>query len=110
MVELQRYYSLKRDVENLEKFSNEYFISQERKDGKASMSYDFKLNGLYLDKTSIGFENRASVAKYFAEASYEVAPELITVALEKMNKDLSELREEIKTKCSEFLTNECGSN
>lgn len=96
-------------MENLEKFSNEYFISQERKDGKASVSYDFTFNGLYLNKTSLGFENRASIAKYFSEALYELAPELIAKALEKMNNDLSELREEIKTKCKEFLENECKS-
>lgn len=108
MVELQRYYSLKRDMENLEKFSNEYFISQERKDGKASVSFDFTF-GLYLNKTSVGFENRAYIAKYFSEALYELAPELIEKVLEIMNEDLSELREEIKTKCNEFLENECKS-
>lgn len=110
MVELQRYYSLKRDIEKLERFSNEYFISQERRDGKAGVSCDFTFNGLYLDKTPVVFENRASIANYFYKALYELAPELITGALEKMNKDLSELRDEIKTKCNEFLTNECGSN
>lgn len=109
MVELQRYYSLKRDMENLEKFSDEYFISQERKDGKASISYDFTF-GLYLDKESVGFENREIIKKYFSEAFCELTPELIAKALEIMNKNLSELREEIKTKCNEFLTNECGSN
>ena len=108
MVELQRYYSLKRDMENLEKFSNEYFISQECKDGKASVSYDFTLE-LHLNKTSVGFENRSSIREYFSKAFYELTPELIEKVLEIMNKDLSELREEIKTKCNEFLENECKS-
>ena len=108
MVELQRYYSLKRDMENLEKFSNEYFISRERKDEKASISYDLTI-GLYLDKESVGFESRSFIRECFDKAFYELAPELIAKALEIMNKDLSELREEIKTKCNEFLENECKS-
>lgn len=114
MDKIDKYNKLKKDIETLDKFVSDYFISQERKDKKVDSVFDFKLIKLYAPNKegnvkNIAFSEIGTFLKLLSETFYEMRPELISRTLEKMKKTLGELKEEIKTECNEFLTNECGS-
>jgi hypothetical protein len=115
MDKIEKYYKLKQDIERIDKFISEYFISQERKDSKVYSVFEFKLIKLFApdeegNTKTIAFSEFGTFLKLLSESFCEMRPELISRTLEKMKKNLAELREEIKIECNEFLTNECGSN
>lgn len=107
---LEKYYKLKQDIEKVDKFISEYFISQERKDKKVNSSFQFRFQSLNGSDGHVILDDITTFCKILSETFNEMRPELISRTLEKMKKNLAELREEIKTECNEFLTNECGPN
>ena len=46
MDKIEKYYKLKQDIEKVDKFVSEYFISQERKDKKVNSSFSTTKNVL----------------------------------------------------------------
>jgi len=107
---IEKYYKLKRDLEKVDKFVSDYFISQERKDKKVFSTFDFKFSKLSGLEGQVIFEDIGTFCKLLNETFTEMKPELIARTLEKMKKNLSNLKEELKSECNEFLTNECRSD
>lgn len=108
---LERYYKLKEDIETLDKFMNEYFISQERKDKKVWSAFEFRFSALKSEGgKSVLFKDINTFCKLLGESFTELKSELLMKTLDKMKKSLAGLKEEIKEECNTFLTNECGEN
>lgn len=106
---IEKYYKLKKDIEVLDKFLSDFFISQERKNNSATAKFEFRFNSL-RSKEQIIFEDINVFCALLTESFVELKQDLLVKTLDKMKKKQKELREEIKNECEKFLKDECGSN
>jgi len=106
---IEKYYKLKKDIEVLDKFLSDFFISQERKDNSATAKFQFGFSSL-RSKEQVIFEDINVFCSLLTESFCELKQDLLVKTLEKMKKKQRELRDEIKNECEEFLKNECESN
>jgi hypothetical protein len=107
---IEKYYKLKKDIEVLDKFLSDFFISQERKDKSSTASFEFRFSALITNKEHIIFEDINVFCALLTESFIELKQDLLVKTLDKMKKKQKELREEIKNECEKFLKDECGSN